>query len=751
MKLIKQYWPDLLLIALLTLLPALFFWRLLTPNPADRMDIAHGDFTEQYFPLRAFTAQQWVQGHIPLWNPYLYGGQPALADIQSGALYPPHVIEALLLGWGGPQLLGREIGFPLWALEWQVIFHFSLVAVGTYLFFRSVHDKTCRTGILPVMCEQARCLSYEPKFTLRQTRFGAVIASLVFTYSGYLTGFPVQQITILEVSAWLPWLLLGVAMPSSVLGGIALAMALLAGHPQTVMVVIYLTLAYTLWSSPQSKIQNPKSKMVMVLIAFGLSAAQLFPTLEFIAHSVRANLSYEAVSAGLPLTELVSILYPGFFGGSPEYVGLVSLPLVVLALMFAPKRIVLFWSGAVLVSLLLAFGGNTFLYPLFYLIAPGFGMVRQQERIFLIYSFGLAILSGYGAMVLTSPLPKPIRPRYALFERYFYRIVAIAFALTAFFIYGSTAATARGDKVNLFYGVLHHHLFGLLILAGMAVLLKFRTRRWLRRTWGMSLLASWVAFNLFTVNWQFNLEKPSDKTEPFFANGVVNFLQQHCPTGTSVGRQQERIVSGGLLPGGNSAASVYELADLTGNTPLQLATVDNFFKKMDSWRMWQLMNVRYVVAHRDLASAGLLPVFAEGDIRVFEITDPFPKAWLVSQVEVIADDNAAIARLSADSFDLRRQAILAEPLNSKESLGFEENPLKSVTVTEITPTHLKAEIVVSNQQLVIFSQIYYPGWQATLNGQPTDLHRVNVILSGVVVPPGAHTIELTFWPFGKLF
>jgi hypothetical protein len=96
------WWPDAALIILLILLPLLFFWRLFTPNPADQIHIKAGDFTEQYFPLRAFTANEWGQGRIPLWNPYLYGGQPALADIQSGALYPPHVVEALILSWGGP-------------------------------------------------------------------------------------------------------------------------------------------------------------------------------------------------------------------------------------------------------------------------------------------------------------------------------------------------------------------------------------------------------------------------------------------------------------------------------------------------------------------------------------------------------------------------------------------------------------------------------------------------------------------------
>ena len=49
----------------------------------------------------------------------------------------------------------------------------------------------------------------QSNISLRRARFGGVITSLVFTYGGYLTSFPVQQITILEVSAWLPWVMWG--------------------------------------------------------------------------------------------------------------------------------------------------------------------------------------------------------------------------------------------------------------------------------------------------------------------------------------------------------------------------------------------------------------------------------------------------------------------------------------------------------------------------------------------------------------
>ncbi|NJN99182.1 MAG: YfhO family protein [Anaerolineales bacterium] len=405
-----------------------------------------------------------------------------------------------------------------------------------------------------------------------------------------------------------------------------------------------------------------------------------------------------------------------------------------------------------MVSLLLAFGGNTFLYPLFYLFMPGFDAVRQQERAFLIYSFSAAVLTGCGAYLLTGPLPK----LYTRFERRLRWVAAAALALTAFFIYGSAAATARGDEVNLFYGVLWHHLFGLIILGGMLLLLLLRSRRWLRRPWGMALMALWLAFNLFTVNWRFNLEKPTDP--PLFTpNSIVQFLQTNLPTfqpsslptfqPSSLPTFQPsspptRLSSGGLLPGGNSAASVYKLQDLTGNTPLQLASVENFMRRMPSWRLWQLLSVRYILDSRNIADAGLSLVSEEGDLKVFEMGDPFPRAWFVGSTEVIADDNQAISRLASDDFDLRQTAIVPTPLDLPPT----DPAASTVTIQTFDANALQAEINASDRQLLLFSQIFYPGWQAKIDNQPAELLRVNVIQQGVVVPAGQHTLELVFSP-----
>ncbi len=762
-----RFRTDGLIILIIALLPILFFWRLAAPKPEDQLRIATGDFTEQYFPLRAFSAREWVNGRVPLWNPYIFGGQPGLADIQSGALYPPHVLQALALGWLG-------IGFPLWALEWQVIFHFALAGVGAYLL--------------------GRYWARRAGSSWRVGRFVGVVMSLAFTYSGYLTGFPVQQMTILLVSAWLPWVMwtlaraldavedglpLRISLARDGWTALAFSMAVLAGHPQTVMYIFYLMLAYGVFQGLRFKVQGSKFKVqgskfgdaelqsgkatespitnltfhasrfthhvsrfafhwLLVVVLGGLiAAAQLLPTLEFIRHSLRAELPFGAVSAGLPLSELVSLVYPGYFGGSPEYVGIFTLLLVAAALMLSRPSLrgtIRFWLGVAVVALVLAFGANTFLYPFFYLSVPGFAAVRQQERVFLLYSFALSVLAGYGALALALPLPKQVRPMWQGFARKANRVGAVALALTGLFVYGAVSANVRGDDVNLFNGVLRHHVFGLIIYGGGLLMLALRPRRFWRRWWGMTLAAAWLAFNLFSVNWQFNLEHRA-LGKLFAPTGVSQFLIEKTATQT----QPIRVAGGGLLNGGNNAGAVLGLEDITGNTPLQLANVAAFNAQMPAWRLWQLMNVRYVVDKRDIDGAGLARRFEADGVKVFEVGDPFPRARMVYN----AIYGAGWRVLAEDATDLKTTALLPPGTNIPFTAP---NGPAAATVTGSYPGWLAVAVETAAAGLLVVSNIDYPGWQATLDGAPVPVLQTNGVFQGVAVPAGRHTVILAFKP-----
>jgi hypothetical protein len=154
------------------------------------------------------------------------------------------------------------------------------------------------------------------------------------------------------------------------------------------------------------------------------------------------------------------------------------------------------------------------------------------------------------------------------------------------------------------------------------------------------------------------------------------------------------------------------------------------------------MNVRYIVARRDIADAGLSLVFEEGEVKVFRMSDPFNRAWLVSEVEVMADLQQALERLSTDSFDLRRAAIIAAPLG----VSLADASASTIAITDFRPAYLDIGVEAGGAHLLVLSQIHYPGWQVKIDDQPAELLQVNVVQQGVVVPPGKHQVELTFWP-----
>jgi hypothetical protein len=129
-------------------------------------------------------------------------------------------------------------------------------------------------------------------------------------------------------------------------------------------------------------------------------------------------------------------------------------------------------------------------------------------------------------------------------------------------------------------------------------------------------------------------------------------------------------------------------------------------------------------------------------LKIFEMRDPFPRAWFVSGLEVFSEEDQAITRLGSDDFDLQHSAVVTNPL-AEELLGDSDSV---VVITEATPTYLKADVDASGNHLLVISQIFYPGWQAKIDGRPVELKRVNTVLQGVVVSAGRQTVEVSYEP-----
>jgi len=723
----RAWLAEAAVICVLVLLPFLFWWQLWAPEPADRAAIPEGDFTSQYYPLQLFAAQELAEGRLPAWDPYLNAGQPGLADIQTGVFYPLNLLPNLALA-----LLG--LPFSIGLLQAQVVLHFSLASLFTYLLVRH--------------------LARHAGARVAAARFAGAVAALTFTYGGYLTSFPVQQLTILETAVWLPLVLLLVDRARShprplsqlVLAGMALACALLAGHPQTSMYVVYTTLAYGIFVSWPSGAAPDTSSFVRrvlriayiallpLLVGAALAAIQLVPTLQFIARSTRSGLDYDAVSWGFPLAEMVSLLYPGYFGGSPQYVGILA-PILAAAALFVKRarREVVFWIVLGGLALLLSFGRHTFLYSVAYLFAPGFSAVRDQERIIVLFSLAMSVLAGYGALVLVQPLASPVRSKFRTFVRRLGWVGVVALALTAVWYYGYLQGQQQGVEANRFEGILRHHVLLLLILAGGSALFALRVSGKPRRAWLVGLTLGLIWLNLFTINWRFNLGEP-DADGPFPETGLVAFLRAQPGT--------FRISSAGLLPGGASAGIVYGLEDITGNTPLRLDAFAQFEEDVGSWRRWQMLNVAYVLSDRDLDGPGLERVYEEAGNKVYRVGDLLPRAWVVYDVKIAADEEAFTV-LNSDTFHPMETAILAEGV-APASLPQGSAPRSPAHLIEHSPGRLVLEVAPDKEGLLVISQPFYPGWRATVDGEPVPIYRTDYLLQGIEVQPGHHRVALTY-------
>ena len=95
--------------------------------------------------------------------------------------------------------------------------------------------------------------------------------------------------------------------------------------------------------------------------------------------------------------------------------------------------------------------------------------------------------------------------------------------------------------------------------------------------------------------------------------------------------------------------------------------------------------------------------------------------------------------------NLRHEAVADKKFQQQLGAAVDqENAV--VTIKSYEPNHLTYDVQSDKGGVVVFSEIYYPGWTATIDGQPAELGRVNYILRALNVKAGQHQVELSFHP-----
>jgi hypothetical protein len=153
-----------------------------------------------------------------------------------------------------------------------------------------------------------------------------------------------------------------------------------------------------------------------------------------------------------------------------------------------------------------------------------------------------------------------------------------------------------------------------------------------------------------------------------------------------------------------------------------------------------------------LTTAGDYRQVHSGDVKIYENRAALPRTFLVHQAETVPDEEQAITRLQYPQFDPAQTVVLSSqtPLRQAqgELSGFQTRGAPSATdqatIVSYAPERVEIKTSLASPGWLVLLDTYYPGWQATIDGQPVEIARANLHFRAVAVPEGEHTVLFEF-------
>ena len=119
-------------------------------------------------------------------------------------------------------------------------------------------------------------------------------------------------------------------------------------------------------------------------------------------------------------------------------------------------------------------------------------------------------------------------------------------------------------------------------------------------------------------------------------------------------------------------------------------------------------------------------------------------AWMVSEVKYVDNANQEIDAIG--KINLHNVAVADKKFESVLGKSVAQDSASMVKITSYAPNELRYDVNSKNGGLVVFSEVYYPGWTATVDGQPVEVGRVNYVLRAINIKGGSHKVVLEFRP-----
>lgn len=730
---IFDYFPIFLLIGL----PFLFFGRIITTGQT----LYGMDFIHQFYPWKKFIYEHlWSNGSLPFWNPYLFSGTPFIANIQASMFYPPGFVYYLI----PPEL----------AYAYSTVIHCILGNVFMYAFMRAI----------------------------LASRAGSFLAAIIFSFNGYVLGhLYAGHLSFVQNYIWIPLIfhllylfVQSMQLRHAVLCGLILGIQILGGFPQIAFYTILGSMGFALFNGIvfiKNHVYRDALKLgfgliLLLCVGFALAAVQILPTMEFTGLSTRAGgISYAfATYESLHPKELLTFLVPDIFGSAVDhtywrskeiwhfwescgYVGILPLFLVFIKLKSSPIRgLRIFFLILICVSLLLALGKYNPIYPIIYKL-PGFNSFRIPAQIIFLYVFGIAVISGIGFHRMQED-SWHLNRGFALFFVLAGSVLVVFLIGVNFFPFQfffqlfrtfSEGPVTHASMTNLYERISICTERGVLLFFGSFLLIMLRKQKKLN-VWSFSALGSAVVLmDLYLFG------APFIKTNKFITSpnkqNIVSQLNGNPANG--------RVVTISLLFKANEGLR-YKFSSVLGYDPLILRRYVYFTQTSQNHDLDdRVVNLAYINVPGEKLSKMLnvRQIVFGGHVQSLE--NGFPYASIVNRA-VVKKSDEILSFLKSDEFDPLKMVAL-EPEYSSYLLPVDqsEKPEASCTVTNYTNENIQIKTSSNQSGYLVLSEIFYPGWQTTVDRKKVSILRGNYTFRVVPLEKGEHEVCLYFvsWPF----
>jgi hypothetical protein len=714
-----------------------------------------GDDILQFYPWRklAYEAAQ-STGSFPLWNPYELTGQPLVANAQSALYYPPNI----LLHWFKPEVVVILCAY----------FNFLMLGIFSYYFCREIKLRriSCLFAAVTTMLS------------------GAAIVYLGNPLVNSMASFPLMLLAgekIINGKRLIPWIL---AL------GVAVALSILGGHPET---TFHICFAYGLYFLIRLIVAKPTVRKALswigaalagVFLGLLIGAIQWMPFLDFLLHSATlveggrsmggANALYSA-DWRFNLTTIVTFLIPNFFGSPitnnyywpfPNYQNYseqaVYFGLIPLALSFS-----LLFNRRLRPQALVLFGISLFFLAVAWRL-PGFEVVNHippfnllsNKRMKLFVPMMIAIVAGIG---LDNWLDRGDGER----SREPHRILAllppaISIVLFGFILFINKSQPIRDVLASRYPDFIQNTIFrvfnlnqpriliSLIVPVLLMILITLGWRRIISPIVFAFLAVTITVIELTTIGWNFNTVTQQSQIYP--AIPIVSLLKNDS--------QPFRTLSTDLATFPPNAGAAYGTAQVEGYDLPVFKSIFDIYQaqggdKRSHRQVWSIdfplvdwLNIRYVISPVPIEKDGYQLVIDQPSYKVYRNTHAYPRATMVYDYQVIEDQDQLLKTMVEDPESLKTRVLFSTPppdAPPADASSKDENSAE-VEFTSYGMDQSRINVTSPRAGFLVITDLYADGWKAKVDGQPTPVLIADYAYRAVYLPAGEHEIEFYYQP-----